>query len=1058
MKAPEHGPIGWMARNRVAANLVMITIIAAGILFSLRAKQEVFPEFELDLVQVTVPYPGASPEEVESGIVLAVEEAVRGVDGVKRVVSSAVEGQARIQAELEFGTDADRANADIKNAVDRITSFPEDSERPVVSLATNRTEVISLIVHGRVAERTLRDVAEKARDDLLQLPAITQVEISGTPPPEISIEVSSRTLNAHGLTLESIARTVGRAALELPGGGIKTPGGEVLVRLAERRDVAADFASIPVVAGRNGAFLSLGELATVQEGFAETEESAYFNGEPAVRVDVYRVGSETPTEVAAAVRDYVASATGQTPPGVQLTTWQDRSEVLEDRIDLLLRNAMLGLFLVLLILGFFLEVRLAFWVTLGIPISFLGGLLLMPALDVSLNMISLFAFIVTLGIVVDDAIIVGENVFEHRRRGKSALRAAVDGTREMAGPVTFAVLTTIAAFSPMLFVPGVSGKIFRVIPSVVIAVLVVSLVEAMFILPAHLGHLRKNDERRGMLGRLLGAKRGVVHRWLQWWMELTYRPSLAAVVRRRYLTLASGVAILVITIALAASGRIAFTFLPKIEADRVTASLALPVGSPLERTLAVQDHLVRSAREVVGQMQAGRTVRGIYSQVGRPIVRGGPAGAGSSTTGGHLADVEIALVSANQRSFTAAELARRWRQQVGVLPGIDRLVFQFSTGPSAGAPIDVELRHPDPQLLEEAARELARSLADYQGVIDIDDGVNRGKQQIDLQLLPAGRSLGLTPSALGRQVRHAFYGAEALRQQRGREEMRVMVRLPRRERETEHTLEQMLLHTPRGDQVSFGQVAKVIRGRSYTEIRRADGRRVANVTADVDRGLANAGQVLGALRSDVLPELTRRHPDLGYAFEGEQRSQREALGSLGIGFAVALLIIFGLIAVPFRSYVQPVIVLSAIPFGFVGAVIGHLLMGFDLSLISMFGIVALAGVVVNDSLILVHTANALRRDEGLTAAEAVQQAGLRRFRPIMLTSLTTFFGLAPMIFETSVQARFLVPMAISLGYGILFATFIVLVLVPALYMIVEDVRGITGTTRRPVGEAVPEEN
>ena len=1032
------GPLAWMTQNSVASNLLMVLFILGGLLFIPRVKQEVFPEISLDNVIINVAYPGASPAEVEQGTVLAIEEAIRGVDGIKQVSSTASEGSASVNAELLLGADRQQTFNDIKGAVDRITSFPADIEQPRVSLLSPRREVISVILSGEADELTLKRLSESIRDDLLARDTITVVEVSGLRAPEISVEVPQEQLRRYNLTLDQVARAINQASVELPGGGIKTPGGEVLLRTNERRSSQQGFEQIVVLSQPDGTQVTVGDIGAVVDGFQESDQAMYYDGKPAAQITVYRVGDQTPIEIADAVREYVESQAELMPPGLGLNVWNDQSETYRDRINLLLKNAAMGLVLVLCVLGLFLQIRLAFWVTLGIPISFLGAFLFMPGLDVSINMISLFAFILTLGIVVDDAIVIGEAVYKHKQDGMGSLEAAIAGAREVAAPVTFSVLTTVIAFAPLLFVPGVMGKFFRVIPLIVIPILLISLVESLLILPAHLSH-GKAPSRRGVFGAINRGQQWIASQ-LEWAIDTFYVPLARAALHWRYLTMALAAAMLVMTVGVVAGGKVKFTFFPKIEGDTITANLELPFGTDVSNTQAAM-HKILSGANAVFEEQGGKQnlSRGVLSLVGSQAGVGGPNPAGGAS-GSHVASVRIFLVPAGERELTTAAFVKAWRERVGELSGVESLTFNYNIGPGSGSPVDVELSHPSMEVLEQASEKLAAKLKDYGGLSDISDGFAPGKEQLDFRLKPAGRSLGLTETDLGRQVRNAFFGAEALRQQRGRDEVRVFVRRPLSERQSEYSLEQLVLRTPQGGEVSLEEAATLERGRSYTSIKRQDGRRLVRVTADVDPKVVAAGDVLADLRKSVLPQLLAQTPGLKYEFGGQNRDRAESFGALGSGFGMALIAMFGLMAVAFRSYVQPAIIMAAIPFGIVGAVLGHMLMGYDLSLMSMMGIVALSGVVVNDSLVLVDAINGYRRG-GMPIFEAVLAGGARRFRPIMLTTLTTFFGLAPMILETSVQARFLIPMALSLGFGILFVTVIALILVPTLYIILEDARG-----------------
>ncbi|MCH9688574.1 MAG: efflux RND transporter permease subunit [Deltaproteobacteria bacterium] len=1018
----------------------MLALLLGGVMVGLGVKQEVFPDFKLDMVAVTVPYPGASPSEVEQGIIVAVEEAVRALDGVDRVTSSAQEGAGRVYVALELEADPNKLLADVKNAVDRLTSLPEDSERPTVSLVTNRMEVISLVLYGDQDPALLRSLAEWTRDELLRDPLITQAELLGAPMHETSVEVPLAKLREHGLSLDGIAQTIARSSVELPGGAVKTEGGEVLLRTAERRQRGVEYAELPVVTSPTGTQVTLGELASVRETFAETDESAIYDGKPAIMLKAYRTGEQTPIEVADAVKAQLERLRPQLPPGVDVALWADWSEIYRARVDLLMRNAYIGLALVLLVLGLFLELRLAFWVTMGIPVSFLGALLLMPAMDVSVNMLSLFAFIVTLGMVVDDAIVVGENIYEAQQRGEPRLRAAIRGARQVAMPVCFSIATTVVAFMPMLFVPGFSGKFYRVIPSIVISVLVISLVESLWVLPAHLAALKKPRDTGWYAA--LHRQQQRVSRGLENFVARRYAPVLRAALRRRYLSLAIGAAVLLVAVGWVGGGRIGFRFMPEIDGSLAVVSLELPFGTAIEDTDRIRRHVMAAAQEVIDENGEDGIVRGVFSQLGTPLP-GAPGIANRSVVGGHVANVQFFLVPSAEREMSSAQFVQRWRRKAGRIAGIENMRFSIALGPSPGAPINVELVHDDMDVLELASAELAESLATYPGVWDINDGFARGKPQLDIKMRPKASVLGLTAGDVATQVRAAFYGTEALRQQRGRNEVKVVVRLPAEERRFVHDFENLLLRTPSGGEVPLQEVAQIFPGRSWPVINRSEGARFVEVTADVRSGEANPNTITASIEANELPPLLAKYPGLSYEFGGSQREQAKAMGSLFAGGQMALVAIFALLAIPFRSYTQPIIVMAAIPFGVVGAIIGHVIMGFELSMISAMGIVALSGVVVNDSLVLVDAANGYRRD-GRPVFQAIHAAGVRRFRPILLTSLTTFLGLIPMITETSAQAQFLIPMAVSLGFGVLFATFIILLLVPSYYLVLHDLLGWLG--------------
>ncbi len=1040
-----NGAIKWMAMNHVAANLLMFILVIGGFVMAPSIKQEVFPEVSLDRISVSVAYPGAGPEEVEEGIIIKVEESLTAVDGIKQLKATANEGYGSVVAEIYSDEDVDDILQDIKSEIDRITTFPEDAEKPVISKLSNRREVISVVIYGDTDEKVLREQAERVRDELLELPDITQVDLSGVRDFEITIEVSEQTLQRYNLTLNQIATAIRAASLDLPGGTIKTSGGEILLRTKERRYWGPEYADITIRTNKDGSQLKLGDISNVVDGFADSETYGRFDGKPAAMVKVFRIGEQKPTEISARILTYVEENQSKLPSSLKLAIWNDTSEIFTSRMNLLQKNALLGLGLVIIILGLFLEIRLAGWVMLGIPISFFGTLFLMPWLGVSINMISLFAFILALGIVVDDAIVVGENIYEHRQRGKPYAKAAIDGVLEVAVPVTFSILTTVAAFLPLIFVSGMMGKFIKVLPVVVITLLLMSLIESLLVLPAHLSAGKKHDKPSGILGQIDRIRR-YFGDGLQRFVNGPYQWLLKLNIHYRYASLAIGVVALLLTIGVVKNNLIKFTFMPEVDGDRITVAIQMNRGVPIEETRRVSDLILQKGMETVAeydaQRPAGDTIlRNVYSVIGGNIAGGGPGG-GKSVTATHMSNIAMFLTKSEIRNIPATDISTEWRKKVGDIPGLDSLTFR-SNLVRMGANIDVLLAHQDFAVLEQSSERIRTALAEYQGVSDIEDTYARGKREIKLKLKPAARTLGITETDLGRQVRAAFYGAEALRLQRGRNEIKVMVRYPDANRRELWNFETMRIRTPSGQEIPLLQAAEVIEGQGFSEINRTDRKRVINVSAMVDNTKGNAQEIILALKENLLPQLATDYPGLSWDMEGEEKERKESLGSMLDGFKLALIAIFTLLAIPFRSYAQPLLIMLAIPFGMIGAVFGHIIMGYNLSLLSMFGLVALSGVVINDSLLLIDKANRNRR-EGMPLYDAIIAAGTRRFRPIILTSLTTFFGLMPMILETSVQAKFLVPMAISLGFGIMFGTGIILLLIPAMYMILEDIRRLLG--------------
>lgn len=1049
------GPLAWFARNHVAANLLMLLILVAGFMSILTIRVEFFPEMSVDIITVTVPYLGASPDEVENGVALRVEEAVAAVDGIKRIRSTSSEGSCMVIIEVEEYADTKDVLDNVKAEVDRIITFPEETEKPIITEITTRNEVLTIVLYGDTSEKTLRELAEEVRDELTSMDNISQATMAGIRNYEISIEVSEENLRRYGLSFDEVSNAVKRTSLDVPGGSVKTPGGEIMFRAKGQMYYGNEFEKIVVLTRPDGTRVLLGDIAEVIDGFEDSDISSRFDGKKAAFVLVYRVGEQGTLDIANTISKYMKDKRNYLPEGVSIGIWEDNSKFLRSRMNLLQRNAMLGLCLVFLCLALFLDLKLAFWTTMGIPISFLGAFWLMPLVGVSLNMISLFAFIMSLGLVVDDAIVVGENIFAYRQDGMRPIAAAIKGVREMAAPVTMAVLTTVFAFLPLMYTKGIMGKVLKVIPLIVISVLLVSLVEALLILPAHLsvGRVaRKTNSKKGLVARFHLA----VGRMLEAFINGPFARLATAAVRLRYVTLSCGIAIFLSTVGLIVGGYIKFTFFDAVEADNMIALVTMPQGTALEQTSEVVKRIETAAGQVrreVDSLRPGQPsiFRHVSTVLGdQPTLRkqGGPMEAGpAGVSAAHLAEVNVELLGAEERGeISSIELKNRWRQLVGEIPGVSSLTFE-SEWRSVGEDINVELTHDDFDTLLAAAEQIKLILRDYEGVTDIKDSFEEGKREVKLAVNDAGRTLGLTLADLARQVRQGFYGEEAQRIQRGKNDIRVMVRYPEDQRTSLADIENMRIRLPDGTQIPFNTVADVKYGRGYANIRRVDRRRVINVTGDVDEAVANAGEINRDLAENIIPELMIKYPGLTFRFSGAQRERSESLGSLRTNFVVAMLAIYGLLAVQFRSYAQPVIVMSAIPFGLVGATVGHLLMGFNLSILSLFGIVALAGVVVNDSLIMIDLINR-ERASGIELVKVVRDSVTRRFRPIMLTTLTTFLGLAPMLLEKSIQARFLIPMAISLAFGVAFATMITLLLVPSLYMVLEDIKALPAKLTR----------
>jgi multidrug efflux pump subunit AcrB len=1044
------GVIGWFARNGVAANLLMVFIVVWGVLAVTGTPIEVFPSMETLSIAVTVPYLGAAPEEVEQGVCLRVEEAVQDLEGVDTVRSTAAEGVGTVVIELESGAEPREVLDEVKSRIDAITTFPEETEKPIIQEALIRRRVITVAVYGDVEERALKAVAEQVREGLAELPDITQVELDAVRPYEISIEVSEDTLRQYGLTFDEVVLAVRRSSLDLPGGAVRAREGEILLRTMGQAYRGTEYRDIVLRARPDGSRLVLGDIARVTDGFAETDVTSRFDGQSVALVQIYRVGDQSALRISRQVKEFVAERSAALPPGLRMTTWLDDSVPLQDRLRVLLESGRLGLLLVFLVLALFLKLRLALWVSVGIAVSFMGALAVLPYVDVTINVMSLFAFILVLGIVVDDAIVVGENIYRHFEMGKRGMRAAVDGARQVATPVTFSILTTVAAFSPLIYsMEGPSAAIARTIPLVVIGCLAFSLIESMLVLPNHLSHLthRHGEGRRRGIHWGWSLFQGYFSSRMKWVIERGYRPLIERALEYRYATVAIAVAVFLVTAGYIFSGRMKFEFFPDVEADNAVVLLTMPQGTPAETTLTAVTRIESAAFELAEELRReghGDVFRHVMATVGsQPYAalqqQSGPtAGFQVAVAAPHQGEVNVELQSSRERTIRATEVVRRWRDKVGTVADAVRVEYTASLV-SFGAAVDVELTGTSLDQLRAAGEEIKTRLADYPGVFDISDSFRAGKREIRLELDPRAESLGLSLEALGRQVRQGFYGAEAQRIQRGRDDVRVMVRYPLEERETLASLEDMRIRTPTGAEVPFSFAGRADFGRGFATIQRIDRRRVLNITADVDPAVVTANEVVGDLQANVLPEILAGYPGIDSSFAGEQEEQRQTFEGLFEALGVALIVIYALLAIPFRSYLQPMIVMSAIPFGLIGAVMGHLVVGLNLTMLSLLGLIALTGVVVNDSLVMVDFINR-RVAVGMKVHEAIRDAGAARFRPIVLTSLTTFVGLLPLLLERSFQAQFLVPMAVSLAFGVLFATAITLVLVPSLYAILNDFR------------------
>ena len=1042
------GLIAWFIANPVAANLLMVVLLVGGALSAYNLRSQVFPTISPGTVIVTVPYPGATPAEVEEGVTRRVEEAVLGIDGVKRVTSNASENVGIVTIETSDFADREVVKDDVESAVDRLSDFPPaNAEKPVIVAPKPTGGVVTLAVVGDVGEAALRRAAEEIERDLLSQRGVSLVSLEGARDYEISIEISEATLRRYGLSLSEVADAVRRSSLDLAGGSITSDSGEILLRTNQKRQTGEAFESVIVRTLADGSEITLADIATVRDGFVRERLSNSYNDRPAVFVRVSRAEAEDVLAVKEAVDGFLAAYTP--PAGIEIVEFRDETQLLRERVNLLLRNGAFGFALVFLFLVLMLDLKLAVWVSVGIATAFMGGFLVFGALGVTITMISLFGLIIVLGLVVDDAIVIGENIDAERAQGYTGPVAANRGAHGVLAPVIVGVLTTVAAFAPLLVTGGTFGDITRAIPLVVISVLLVSLLEAFCILPSHLSHggAWSRGAIKRIQGRIAGSLAAVRDKLVQ--------PGVAFAARWRYATVGVAAAFFILCMSLLANGQVRFIFFPQIEGNNISATVTMPEGTPFERTDAAIRRMTAAAQAVAEEARES-TGESLFLSVtatsgGVATNNSGPGGQSDFSSSENVGQVQIELTPYGERRTPAAEIERRWRQAVGQIEGAERVSFASGFA-GFGADVEFELAHQDENKLIAAADTMKARLADIEGLGQIEDSFDLGKRQLVFELTAAGRAAGLRPADVAVQVRQAFFGEEVQRIQRGREEVRVYIRYPEASRASLEALNNFRVQLPDGGRAPLFTVARVDESRAYSSIRRIDGRRVVTVSGDVDEALSTPNIANEAIIESVMPELEQLYPGLRWVRAGATREQNEDLASIGSAFIIVLLVIFAMIATQLRSYLQPLAILISIPLGVAGAILGHLVLGFSLSFISIFGIVALAGVAVNASVVLVDLYNKHRGD-GKSPVEAAAAAAARRFRPVVLTTLTTALGLAPLLFETSPQAQFLIPMAVSLGFGIVISGFMVLFVTPAVAVIIEDLRALARSKDRDIEAA-----
>ncbi len=1028
------------ARNTVFANIMLLLIFTAGGVAVHGMIRENFPQFSLDMITITVPYPGADPEEVEEGINRKIEETIQGTEGVKQYTTYSKENVGTTMIEVKEGFALRDVLDKVRTAVNAISTFPKDAEKPIISEVVFKDPVMMLYLSADMTERRIKEWSERFKDEIQQLPHVSQVALFGTREYEIGIEVSEQQLRRYGLTLDQVSAAIQRSDVNLGGGTIRTNGEEIRLRTMGRKYTGEQLGGIVVLATPQGDLITLNRLAKIRDDFTEDPISALINGKPAAMLIVYKTPEEDALAISHEVNRFLKSRQGELPQGVSLKVMYDNTEMLRARIDLLVKNGLMGMLVVFLLLYLFLDARLSFWCGLGIPVSISGALVILYAMGGTLNMISLFGLILVLGIIVDDAIVVGEAIYVHRKNGLPPLQAAVEGVSEVGMPVIAAVLTTVVAFVPLLYVGGIMGKFIAILPVVVIACLCVSLVECLIMLPAHLGHLpdlqQKKIRKNGLI-KWLEAIRCWTSDQMEKFVTRIYTPFLKQTLRWRYIALFLSLSLMLIVAGIIKGGLLKFEVFPDIDGFVMTSTVEFPPGTPP----AVTEQALQQIDAALLRLQK-RT----RTKSGAPLIRNRIALVGQTLedphafkTGPNVGSVQAILLDSEQRGIATRDLMVQWEKEIGAVPGIKALTFAGMQNGPPGDPIEIWIQGHEMDTILSAADDLMAKLRTFDGVTQIHSDFTPGKNEIRLSLKPEAHNLGLSVEDLARQVYSGYYGREALRLQRGRDDVRVKVRYPTEERRHLADLEQVRIRTPDGHWVPLISVADITYAPGYATITRTNGMRRVAVSAGIDSNRANANEIIGELKAGYFAQLMRQYPGLHMDLQGEQKKSRESLEPLKVGFLLAVVGIFVIITTTFRSYLQPFVILLTVPFGIIGAVFGHMFFGYTLSIMSMFGLVALAGVVVNDAIVMIERFNQ-NLAEGLPFFEALIASGTRRFRAVFLTTVTTVGGLAPLIMETDLQARFLIPMALSLAAGLAFATVLTLALIPGLLAIVSDLR------------------
>lgn len=1027
--------IAWFARNRVAPNLLMVLVLLGGAYAAPKLQREVIPELKLQRVQIVTAYPGAGPAEVEDGVVSRIEDVIADLEGVKRLVSVSVSNVGTVVAEIEPNSDLKQVMSEIDARVTGLRNLPQDAEKPVVSELVFSQPVINLTFYGDVDEKTLKLLANNSLEEILTLRQITRAELINERADEIAIELSEQALQKYGLSFDLVSTLVKASSVDMPAGQIQTDAGEVLLRTDAKRRTGEEFAEMELLRAPDGTLVRLADIASVTDGLAESDQEVRFDGKAAVTIQVSRVSGQDVIDITDAVKRYVDQLEPRLPEGVEIALWRDSSQLFKSRMDTLTENGLQSMILVFVSLMLFMRPAVAFWVTVGIVFSFMGTLLVMWLLGISLNMVTLFGFILVLGTLVDDAVVVGEAIYSEQRIRRKGVQAAILGTALVAYPVIVSVFTNIMTFTPILFLPGVQAQLWAYVPAIVIIAYMMSLLESLTVLPAHLAPLKPVNPEEHHRNPVMRLQRKIAMSMEQF-AERHYQPALQKALDWRWVTLASFVGVLLLTLGLLAGGKIRIDFFPAVTADSIVVDVTMESGSPRSYTVAAVDRIEAALREVADEADLRRkpeqdpTIRHIMRSIGQA---GGGLGI-TTETGANTAQMFVELAPSEHRVLDMRELVERWRDRIGTVPYLKELKMNFALN-FPGADIEINLMARDKTIVATASRELQDRLLRYPGASEVSDSSRAPREELNFDLRPEAEALGLTTADVGRQIRQGFFGEEVQRLMRGREEVRVVVRYDEQSRQSESSLQSINIRTNDGAAVPLTNVTDIVREESETLITHVDRRRTTVVSANIDREKNDVNRVLEDLEVNFLPQLVARYPGLQWEYSGSKREEQEVTSSLYAAALIGVSLVFAAISILFQSYVQTLLIFTVLPFAVVGAILAHMLFGITLSMLSMAGIVAALGVCVNDSIVMVSYINE-RRKEGMSRDDAIRTAGLQRFRPIVLTTVTTFLGLSPLLTERAAQAQVLIPMAVALSFAVLVTTVITLFLLPVLVSLV----------------------